>query len=76
MLGVGSLCAERAVEMINHLPPPIEGLKINSAPYGSPFINAMIDWIDKSNNLKYLLYLFYVCLVEGMWMKVEMQASN
>ena len=48
------LSAERAVEMINHLPPSIEGLKIRTAPYGSPFMDAVIEWIEKSTNLKSL----------------------
>jgi len=53
--GWGGLSAERAVEMINHLPPSIERLVIWCAPpYGSPFMDAVIDWIEKSKNLKTL----------------------
>ena len=53
--GWDGLSAERAVEMVSHLPPSIEGLKIVAAPYGSPFMDAMIDWIEKkSTNLKSL----------------------
>ena len=41
--------------MISHLPPSIEGLVIGCAPYGSPFMDAVIDWIEKkSTNLKSL----------------------
>lgn len=36
--GWDDLSAKRAVEMINHLPPSIEGLVIRSALYGLPFI--------------------------------------
>ena len=50
--GWNDLSAERAVEMINHLPPSIESLRIAYAPYGSPFMDAVIDWIEKSTNLK------------------------
>ena len=52
--GWDDLSAERAVEMINHLPPSIERLVIWCAPYGSPFMDAVIDWIEKSNHLKTL----------------------
>jgi len=53
--GWNDLSAERAVEMISHLPPSIERLEIDSAPFGSPFIDGLIDWIDKkSTNLKSL----------------------
>jgi len=70
----GDLSAERAVEMINHLPPLIEKLEIQCAPHGSPFMDAVIDWIEpRTSNL----LLFIVCvLVEGMWMKVEKQESD
>jgi len=78
--GWDDLSAERAAEMINHLPPSIEGLWIHFAPYGSSlFMDTVIDWIEKkSTNLKYLdiQYTCVLVLVEGMWMKVEMQASN
>jgi len=59
--GWDDLSAERAVEMINHLPPSIEGLRIRSAPYGSPFMDAVIDWIEKSNNLK-TLHIHTTCV--------------
>jgi len=52
--GWDDLSAERAVEMINHLPPSIKGLVIVDAPYGSPFMDEVIDWIEKSTSLKYL----------------------
>jgi len=53
--GWDDLSAERAVEMINHLPPSIEELVITFAPFGSPFIDGLIDWIEKkSTNLKSL----------------------
>ena len=43
------------LEMVSHLPPSIEGLVIGCAPYGSPFMDAVIDWIEKkSTNLKSL----------------------
>jgi hypothetical protein len=49
------LNAKRAVEMINHLPPSIDRLEIDHAPYGSPFMDALIYWIEKkSTNLKEL----------------------
>jgi len=49
------LSAERAVEMINHLPPSIEKLVIRFVPYGSPFMDRLIHWIEKkSTNLKSL----------------------
>ena len=43
--GWDDLSAERAAEMIHHLPPPsIEGLVISrGAPYGSPFMDSVID---------------------------------
>jgi len=54
--GWDGLSAERAVEMVSHLPPSIEGLEIMAAPYGSPFMDAVIDWIgEKSTNLKSLV---------------------
>ena len=57
--GWNDLSAERAVEMINHLPPSIESLEIQSVPFGSPFMDAVIDWIEKkSKNLKSLSILF------------------
>jgi len=52
--GFNGLSAERAVDMICHLPPSIEGLEIFVAPYGSPFMDAVIDWIERSTNLKTL----------------------
>jgi len=50
------LSAERAVEMINHLPPSIGKLDIfGGSKYESPFMDAVIDWIEKkSTNLKSL----------------------
>ena len=50
------LTLERAVEMIYHLPPSIEGLIIDASPYGIPFMDAVIDWIKhSSNNLECLI---------------------
>ena len=50
------LSAKRAVEMINHLPPLIESVRITYAPFGSRFMDALIDWIEKkSTNLKSLV---------------------
>ena len=61
--GWDDLSAKRAVEMINHSPPSIEGLVIRSALYGLPFMDGLIDWIEKkSTNLKYLeIYQTCVC---------------
>jgi len=55
--GWDDLSAERAAEMIHNLPPLlIEGLVIRLAPYGSPFMDEVIDWIEKkSTNLKTLV---------------------
>jgi len=53
--GWDDFSAEMAVEMMSHLPPSIEGLGIDYAPYGYPFMDAVIDWIEKkSTNLKSL----------------------
>jgi hypothetical protein len=60
--GWDDLNAKRAVEMINHLPPSIESLKMFVVPYGSPFMDAfLIDWIEKSTNLKDL-YIMHTCV--------------
>ena len=56
------LSAERAVEIINHLPPSLEELWIWHAPYGSLFMDAVIDLIETSTNLKDLtIYGTCVC---------------
>ena len=49
--------------MINHLPPSIEKLVIAcGAPHGSPFMDGLIDWIEKkSTNLK-SLYIKRTCV--------------
>ena len=52
--GWDDLSAKKAVEMINHLPLSIEKLVIAGGPSGSPFMKAVIDWIEKSTNLKSL----------------------
>jgi len=54
--GWDDLSAEMAVEMMSHLPPSIEGLEIDYAPFGSSFVDAVIDWIEKksTSNLKSL----------------------
>ena len=62
MVGMHCLSAEMAAEMISHLPPSIESLKIAYAPYGSPLIDAVIDWIEKKfTNLK-SLDIKYTCV--------------
>jgi len=49
------LSAQKAADMISHLPPSIEELLIDVAPYGSIFIDALIEWIKTiAKNLKYL----------------------
>jgi len=50
--GWDHLSAERAAEMISHLAPSTEELEIQYAPYGSPFIDALIEWVKNATNLK------------------------
>lgn len=52
--GWGMLGKDQAADLIKHLPTTIEGLKIDGAPYGGPFISALADWITRCKNLKSL----------------------
>jgi len=61
--GWDDLSPERAAEMISHLPSSIEELYIESAPYGSPFMDGLIDWIEKkSTNLESLAIANPMCV--------------
>jgi len=52
--GWDDVSAERVVEMISRLPPSIEGLWITNAPYGSSFMDALIEWIKNATHIKSL----------------------
>ena len=48
------LSAERAAELISHLAPSTKELEIQYTPYGSLFIDALIEWVKNATNLKRL----------------------
>ena len=52
--GWGMLMKDQAADLIKHLPTTIEGLKIEGAPYGGPFISALAEWVTRCENLKSL----------------------
>jgi len=60
--GWDDVSAERVVEMISHLhPASIEGLWITNAPYGSSFMDALIEWIKNANHIKSLAIEIHLC---------------
>ena len=53
---------ESAVKLIQHWPASIEGLELLYAPFGSPFFNAVADFIEnKAQNLKTLEIWYSTC---------------
>ena len=67
VLGWDDLSAERAAEMISHLPPSIQILMIaNAAPYGSSFMDGLIEWITNATHIKCLaIETTCVCELNG-----------
>eukprot|EP00554_Chaetoceros_debilis_P007183 CAMPEP_0194075886 /NCGR_PEP_ID=MMETSP0149-20130528/2787_1 /TAXON_ID=122233 /ORGANISM="Chaetoceros debilis, Strain MM31A-1" /LENGTH=759 /DNA_ID=CAMNT_0038756483 /DNA_START=415 /DNA_END=2694 /DNA_ORIENTATION=+ len=55
------LTKDQAVDLISHLPLTIESLTINTAPYGSIFMIALIKWLKKCQNIK-VLKIYFTCV--------------
>ena len=54
--GWDHLSAELSTKMMSQLPPTIEGLVVRYVPYGSTFMDGIIEWVKKATNLKYLFF--------------------
>merc|ERR550539_2149635 len=48
------LTAEKAVDMISHLPPTVTDLIINDASFGLNFMDAVINHLTSTSNLRWL----------------------
>ena len=50
--GWDGMTAEEAKELVLHLPVTVEEIIFHHAPFGSTFVDALIDWITTTTKLK------------------------